>query len=121
MAAILRSTNLAVKFGLELVALGAFAYWGATVTSGAVAILLATAAPLAAAILWSRFAAPMAPARLPLRLRIPFELTVFGLAALALLRASSAAAVGFGAVVIANSLLLTAFGQWESEPSSRSR
>jgi hypothetical protein len=113
LSAKLQSANLAVKFALELAALGAFAYWATTVASGAGAVLLAIAAPLAAGTLWGRFAAPRAQHRLPLRQRVPFELAVFGLAALAVLTASSAAAVVFTAAVIANALLLTVFGQWE--------
>jgi hypothetical protein len=116
LSAILRGANLAVKFSLELVALGAFADWGATVSSGMGAVVLALVAPLAAGILWGRFAAPRARHRLPLGLRVPFELAVFALAALVLLTASSAAALVFTSVVVANSLLLTLFGQWEAEP-----
>ena len=92
----------------------AFAYWGATVGSGVVAVVVAIAAPLGAVILWGRFAAPKATRRLPLRLRAPFELAVFALAALALLTASSAAAIVFTSAVIVNSLLLTVLGQWEA-------
>ena len=112
--AALSAANLAVKFALEIAAVTAFAYWGATVGSGVVAVVLAIAAPLAAVTLWGRFAAPRAKRRLPLRLRAPFELAVFALAALALLTASSAAAVVFTSVVIVNSLLLTLLGQWEA-------
>ena len=111
----LRAANLAVKFVLEIGAVTALAYWGATVSSnGAVAVVLAIAAPLIAIVLWGRFAAPRAPRRLPLRLRVPFELGVFALAALALQGASSAATIGFASVVIANSLLLTLLHQWEA-------
>ncbi len=111
----LRAANLAVKFVLEIAAVTAFAYWGATVSSsGVVAVMLAVGAPLIAIVLWGTFAAPRAPRRLPLRLRVPFELGVFALAALALRAASSAAAIGFASVVIANSLLLTLLRQWEA-------
>jgi uncharacterized protein DUF2568 len=113
LSAKLQSANLAVKFALELAALGAFAYWGTTVGGGVGAVLLAIAAPLAAGTLWGRFAAPRARHRLPPRQRVPFELAVFALAAVAMLTASSAAAVVFTAAVIANALLLTVFGQWE--------
>jgi hypothetical protein len=111
----LKAANLAVKFVLELFALGAFAYWGATAGNGVGAVVLAIAAPLAAGILWGRLAAPRARHRLPLRQRVPFELTVFALAALALLTLSLAVALAFASLVIANSLLLTVFGQWEAE------
>ena len=115
----LKDANLALKFVLELIALGAFAYWGATVGGGVGAVGLAIAAPLAAGILWGRFAAPRAPHRLPLPLRVPFELATFALAALALLTVSSAVALAFASLVIANSLLLTVFGQWEAEQAPR--
>ncbi len=115
----LRAANLAVKVALEIAAVTAFAYWGTTVGgsgcgSGAVAVVLAVAAPLIAIVLWGRFAAPRAPRRLPLRLRAPFELGVFALAALALATTSTAAAMAFASVVIANSLLLTLLRQWEA-------
>jgi hypothetical protein len=115
-----RGFNLGLKFALELVAAGALAAWGATAGSGVWAVVLAIAAPLVVAMLWGRFAAPLAPRRLPLRLRVPFELTIFALAALALLTASTALALTFTSAVIVNSLLLTVFGQWEAEqPQSR--
>jgi hypothetical protein len=110
----LRAGNLAVKFALELVAIGSFAYWGATVASGALAILLALVAPVLAIALWGRFAAPRSERKLPLRPRIAFELAVFALAALALLRASWPAAIALATVVVANTLLLTALHQWDA-------
>jgi Protein of unknown function (DUF2568) len=110
----LRAANLALKFALELVSLAAFAYWGATVADGVAGVVLVIAAPLAAAVLWGAFAAPRAAKRLPLRLRAPFELGVFGLAALALLRASTAAAVALAVVAVANAILLSRLGQWDA-------
>jgi hypothetical protein len=105
----LKSVNLAVKFILELAALAAFAYWGATIS-----VVVAIGAPLVAAVLWGRLAAPRAPRRLPLAARVPFELGVFALAALALLAAASLlAAIVFASVVIVNAVLLTALRQWE--------
>ncbi len=111
---LLKAGNLAVKFALELVAVAAFAYWGATTGHGVVAAVLAIIAPLAAVMLWGRFAAPKSPTRLALRLRAPFELTVLALAALALLRLSTTAATAFAFVAVVNSLLLAALGQWDA-------
>jgi Protein of unknown function (DUF2568) len=108
-----QAVNLALKFALEVVAVAAFAYWGASV-GGGFAIVLAIAAPLAAILLWARFAAPRSTTRLPLRLRAPFEIGVFTLAALALLSMSTAAAIAFMLAVVINSLLLTGLGQWEA-------
>ena len=111
----MKPLNLALKFLLELGALAAFGLWGAAVANGPAAVVLAVALPLGVAGLWGRFAAPRARRRLPLRLRAPFELGVFALAALAL-RGAGAAAWGAAFVVIAavNALLLTAFRQWEA-------
>jgi Protein of unknown function (DUF2568) len=107
--------NLAVKFLLELGALAAFGVWGASLAGGVAAVALAIALPLVAAVLWGIFAAPRAARRLPLRLRAPFELTVFALGALALWGAVSVLpAAAFAVVAGANAVLLTAFDQWES-------
>jgi hypothetical protein len=110
----IKPVNLALKFLLELAASAAFAVWGAHAGSGAFAVVLAIAAPLIAVLLWGRLAAPRSAHRLPLGTRIPFELGVFLLAALALLAAGHAvAAVVFAALVALNALGLTAFDQWE--------
>jgi hypothetical protein len=95
--AALKALNLGVKFLLELAAIAAFAYWGATTGAGLGAVALAIAAPAVAIVLWGVFAAPRSERRLPTRRRIPFELAVFALAVLALLAAGSPAA----AVVLA--------------------
>jgi Protein of unknown function (DUF2568) len=110
----IKPANLALKFLLELAAFAAFAIWGAHVGSGASAVILAIAAPLVAVLLWARFAAPRSGQRLPRATRIPFELGVFLLAALALLAAGhSIAAAVFAALVALNAIGLTAFDQWE--------
>jgi hypothetical protein len=110
-----KDTNLAVKFGLELVAIAAFAFWGASVGGVLASVVLGIAAPALAIVLWGVFAAPRSSRRLPLRLRAPFELGVFALAAAALVAVDwVAVAIAFGAVVIINAALLTRFGQWEA-------
>ena len=83
-----RATNLLLKFLLELAAFAAFAYWGGTVGSGAVSVVLAIAAPAVAIVLWAVFAAPRSDHRLSTAARIPFELGIFGLAVVALLAAA---------------------------------
>jgi Protein of unknown function (DUF2568) len=52
----MKPANLALKFGLELAALAAFAYWGTTLHGAAVSALVAIAAPLAMIVLWGTFA-----------------------------------------------------------------
>ena len=109
-----RAANLALKFGLELAALAAFAYWGTTIGGVAVSVLAAVAVPLAMIVLWGTLAAPNAQQRLSRAIRIPFELAIFALAAGALLAAGAQVpAAGFAALVLLNSVLLTRFDQWD--------
>ena len=110
----MKAVNLAGKFVLELAAIAAFAYWGATVGHGVVPAIVAVAASGAAIGSWAVFAAPRSRHRLGLAARVPFELGVFGLAALALVDAGSpVAAIVFAVAAIVNAALLTAFTQWE--------
>ncbi len=109
-----KSANLAVKFLLEIWAVAGFALWGTTVASGAAAVVVAIAAPGAIVAVWGLFAAPRSKRRLAAPARIPLELGVFAMAAVALLAAgSTAVAIVFGALAAINAVLLTVFGQWE--------
>ena len=111
----MKPLNLALKFLLELAALASFGLWGASITDGLWVVVAAIGLPAVAAVAWGTFAAPKASRRLPLRLRAPFELGVFALAALALWQAESwIYGAAFALVALVNALLLTAFGQWES-------
>ena len=84
---LIKAANLALRFGLELCALAATAYWGAT-SGGRLGsrILLAVAAPLAVATVWALFVAPKAAIHTQPLVRFLVELAVFAVAALALLR-----------------------------------
>jgi FtsH-binding integral membrane protein len=110
----MRSANLLLKFGLELAALAAFAYWGSTLQGVAVSVAVAVAAPLGAAVLWGVLAAPNSSRRLETAARVPFELTVFTLATIALVAAKQPVmAAAVAAAVVLNSLLLTRYHQWD--------
>jgi hypothetical protein len=110
----LRALSLALKFLVELAAFAAFAYWGASVGSGAAAVVLAIVAPGLAIVLWGLFAAPRSRRRLATAARIPFELSVFALAIVALFVADAPVAAIVLAVLVATSTaLLTRFDQWE--------
>jgi uncharacterized protein DUF2568 len=111
----MRAANLALKFLLELGALAAFAYWGSRTGPTAVNVLLGIGAPLAMAVVWGTWAAPKAPRRLAGAARITLELSVFALAALALVAAGApVVAAIFAALVVLNAVLLSVFDQWES-------
>lgn len=110
----LRALNLALKFVLELAAMAAFAIWGASADGAVLAVLLAVITPALAIALWGIFAAPRSPRRLPTRARIPFELTVFALAALALLASGhETVAIIFAATAAINAALLGRLEQWD--------
>jgi hypothetical protein len=114
-SAMLRASSLALKFFVELAAFAAFAYWGASVASGAAAVALAIAAPAVAIAGWALFAAPKSERRLPRAPRVAFELSVFGLAIVALFAAGAPiAAVVLALLVATSALLLTRLDQWEA-------
>jgi hypothetical protein len=113
--ATLKAANLALKFLLELVATAAFAYWGASHSPVALAVILAIAVPAAFVAAWSIWAAPRSPRRLPRDSRVSFEPGSFALAAVALIAAGAIlAGIAFAVVAAVNAALLAAFGQLEA-------
>ena len=111
--AALRAINLGVRFFLELAALAAFAYWGATLSASSLSrIAAALALPVAVGVIWGLFISPKA--RVPTgRLgRAGLGLVVFLAAAMALFdRGHAAAAQAFAAVAIMSSLVVYALPQ----------
>ncbi|MFB6082442.1 MAG: YrdB family protein [Halanaeroarchaeum sp.] len=109
----LEPANRALRFVLEVVALGALAYWGYGAATGIVRWVLAVGAPLVAMVLWGIFGSPRAPRRLAGWPRVALETVIFGAGVLALYRSTTLLlAVGFALVVLGNRLLLW---QWDSE------
>ena len=111
----LRAGNLALKFGVELAAIAALAYWGASLDGSIAPVVMMVLAPTAMIVAWGRFAAPKARRRLSQTRRIPFELTVLLIAAAALLAAGQAILAAVMAVlVVVNAVLLAVFKQWDA-------
>jgi uncharacterized protein DUF2568 len=111
----MKQANLLLKFLLELAALASFAIWGAESESGALAVAHAIIAPLIVALLWARLAAPRSRHRLPRATRIPFEMTVFALAVVALAISGHAVwAIVLGVVMAINAAAMTAWDQWDA-------
>ena len=84
--------NLALRFLLELAALGAIAYWGWTQHDGLESWLWAIGLPLVAAVLWGTFAVPGDPSRsgqapipTPGAVRLILELSFFAVGVIALI------------------------------------
>jgi Protein of unknown function (DUF2568) len=82
--------NLGLRFALEIIALGALAWWGRSSAPGSTGLLLACLIPLAAATIWGVFRIPEEAGRsgkvpVPVSgwLRLVIELVYFSLAALA--------------------------------------
>ncbi|MEU8763692.1 YrdB family protein [Streptomyces sp. NPDC048659] len=102
--------NEALAFLLELTALALLAWWGwATPGSVPAGLLLAVAAPAAAATLWGLFAAPKARIRLPLAGILAVKALVYGAATAALyVLAGPGWALAFAVVAAVNTALATA-------------
>jgi hypothetical protein len=109
----MRTANLALRFLLELLALTAIGYWGATVAAGTVArAALVIALPLATAVFWGIFVAPRAQVVLPTTARMALGLLVFGCAAAALAdRQHGKLALVFAVTSILNVALMLAWQQ----------
>jgi hypothetical protein len=103
------AVNEGLAFVLELLALGALAWWGADAGGGLAAkIVLGAGAPVLAAVAWGLFAAPRARFRVPLAAVLVVKAIVFGLAAVALAATGRAGlAIAFAAVVVLNTALAT--------------
>lgn len=99
---------LAVRFVLELAALGALAYWGFRNGAGLpMKLLLGIGAPLAAAVVWGTFISPKASVPVAVPVRILLELIIFGSAAAALFAAGrSMLAVVFLILVLIDTVLI---------------
>ena len=81
--------NLALRFGLELGALAAMAYWGWTGHVGAARWIWAIGLPIGSAVAWATFAVPHDPSRsgaaplpVPGVVRLVLELGFFAAASL---------------------------------------
>ncbi|MEU6977379.1 YrdB family protein [Streptomyces sp. NPDC046371] len=101
--------NETLAFLLELAALALLACWGwQTPESTVPRLLLAAAAPAAAATVWGLFAAPKARIRLPLAGVLGVKALVFGSATGALYAlAGPGWALAFGVVATVNTALAT--------------
>ncbi len=113
MLELIKGANVALRFLLELCALGALGYWGfktgnATVTK----IALGVGAPLVAAIVWGTFVSPQAPVQLPGLLVLVLQALVFGSAAAGLVATGhQTLALVFGVIVVINAILMYVWGQ----------
>jgi hypothetical protein len=105
--------NLALRFVLELAALGAMGHWAYRSVEGWARFALALGVPLLAATLWGVFAVPADPSRsggapvpVPGAVRLGLELTFFGFASWALRSTGQPrAALCFGAITLAHYLV----------------
>jgi hypothetical protein len=117
----LKGANLALRFLLELVALGAFAYWGFTLPNASTIfrIIIGLGAPILAATLWGFFAAPKSARRLHGAPYHAFEIVFFGLAVVALIAAGSTAlGMILAVLVVINLILIEIWDQNHDAPSA---
>ncbi len=108
-----KGANLALRFLLELCALGALGYWGFKTGGGLLAkVGLGIGAPLVAAVAWGVFVSPQAPVQLPGLLVLVLQVLVFGLAAAALVATGhQTLALVFGVIIVINAILMYVWDQ----------
>lgn len=116
--------NDALRFGLELTALGAFATWGWTATGGPLRYGLAIGLPVLAAALWGTFRVPGdpgdAPVAVPGPVRLLLEVVLFFAAGVALGDAvAPAVAAGFLALVLGHYVVARDRVRWLVEKRER--
>ncbi|QWU13584.1 Protein of unknown function [Paenibacillus sophorae] len=113
MIEMLQMLNLGLRFLLELIVLTVYGFWGYRIgwsawSSRALCIGL----PLSAAVLWGLLGSPKATFALPAPLHQLLELMMFGLPVILLFRMNHPAlAVLYGAVVLANKVLMIVWNQ----------
>jgi Protein of unknown function (DUF2568) len=108
-----KSINLALRFLLELCAVGAVGYWGFNTGHGTLAALvLGIGSPVLLILVWGAFIAPKAAVSLLEASRFVLGLVVLLVAAIALI-AAGATVLGtvFGIVIIVNAVLLAVWKQ----------
>ncbi len=110
---IIKDTNLAVRFVLELSALIALGAWGYSVGGGwAAKVGLAVGVPVAAAVIWGTFVSPRAAAPVPGTVHILLQVLISGAAAVALVQLGHRLPAGvFGLIAVANAALMAAWHQ----------
>jgi hypothetical protein len=108
-----KGANLALRFVLELCALGALGYWGFKTGGGLMMkIGLGIGAPLVAAVVWGTFVSPRATVQLPGLVVLLLQVLVFGLAAAGLVvTGHRTLALVFGVIVAINAILMYLWGQ----------
>jgi len=110
---LIKGANLALRFLLELCALGALGYWGFKTGNATIAkIALGVGAPLVAAVVWGAFVSPQAPVQLPGLMVLVLQVLVFGSAAAALVATGHRTlALVFVVLAVSNAILMYAWGQ----------
>ena len=112
----MNAVNLALRFFLEVIALGAIGWWGWAQTESWWRVPLAVTAVLLTGAVWGIFAVPNDPSRggnglvqVPGIARLALELLVFGAAALAL------KSVGRPTFAMAFTILVVSHYAWSHE------
>lgn len=113
MLSLLKTANLALSFGLELVMLGALAIWG--IVTGDTTLsrwVLGLGSPVLAAVIWGIWLAPRSDLRLEVPWLVMAQLVIFAVAAVALYIAGYPRfAISFALLVALNVTLTTVWQQ----------
>ncbi len=113
MLELIKGANLALRFLLELCALGALGYWGFKTGNATIAkIALGVGAPLVAAVVWAVFVSPQASVQLPGLVVLVLQVLVFGTAMGGLVATGHRTlALVFVVTIVINAVLMYTWGQ----------
>jgi len=105
---LLKSINLGIRFILEISTLIAVGMYGFSLSQNvSLRVIFASVIPVIIAVVWGIFVAPKAPHHIKLPWRLIMEITIFGIATLALIKTNhSLLAMIFAITVIVNQILL---------------
>ncbi|MGW1084758.1 YrdB family protein [Kitasatospora sp. NPDC002522] len=121
MRKVVTGSQLMLRLLLELASLVALALGGYSVWNDApiaVRLLLAVVLPVAAAVLWGRYAAPRRPVRDSAFAWYGVQVLVWGGAVASLVVSGRPGwAIAMGAVMVVNTVVLWALGEWSPEIS----
>lgn len=110
---LVKTTNLLVRFLLELCILAIFGYWGSkTGDNASIKFLLGLGAPILFAVVWGTFLAPKSSMRLHEPWLFLLELVIFSVTCWALYSTGKVdLTVAFGGVYILNKILMVIWRQ----------
>ncbi|HAO6015911.1 YrdB family protein [Listeria innocua] len=109
---IIKNSNIAIAFLIEIFAIFVLGYWGFTLQSNKIIrVIVGLLAPILMIVIWSIWCAPSSSYRLEGLWLVALKCLLFGIVVCCLLSMKQpSAAIGFGTIVTINLVLSSYFG-----------